>query len=160
MAARPDPPPGIAIEPAAHDGLEALLPLIAAYQRFYGVSSPDDECNRAFFDRFAPSGEEGLLLGAWDGEAAVGFACLYFRPESVSARDVAHLHDLYVSDSVRGRGVGRSLIDRALAEARDRGYPSLTWQTAIDNRAAQRLYENYDAERTTWFEYEMDIPAR
>lgn len=159
MVRAPDTLSSIAIGPAGPDELGSLLPLIAAYQRFYGVDSPDDERNRSFFGRFVPPGDEGLLLGAWDGDDAVGFACVYFRPESVSARDVAHLHDLYTVEAARGRGVGRALIDRALDEARSRGFPSLDWQTAIDNRTAQRLYETYDGERTTWFEYEVDVPG-
>ncbi len=32
--------------------LDALLPLIAAYQRFYEVEDVDDKRNRAFFRRF------------------------------------------------------------------------------------------------------------
>ena len=33
----------------------------------------------------------------------------------------------------------------------------MTWQTALDNRRAQRLYERFDAERTAWFEYELQL---
>ncbi len=150
-------PAGISIEPATPEGLEALLPLIGDYQRFYGVDQPDEQRNRGFFERFLAPSEAGLLLGAWDGATPVGFACVYFRPESVSAREVAHLHDLYVSDATRGRGVGRRLIDRAASVSRERGLASLSWQTAGDNRRAQRLYETYPARRTIWFEYELDL---
>ena len=41
-----------------------LLPLIAAYQRFYEVEEIDEERNRAFFRRFLAPSEDGLLLGA------------------------------------------------------------------------------------------------
>ena len=141
------------------DRLIELLPLIAAYQRFYGVEGPDDARNRAFFARFVAPSDEGLLLGAWDaaGDAAIGFACVYWTPESVAARDVALLHDLYVEDSRRGAGAGRALIDRAIDEARRHGASSLSWRTALDNRPAQRLYESYPATRTAWFEYEVDL---
>lgn len=151
-------PAGISIEPATPGGVEALLPLIGEYQHFYGVDEPDERRNRGFFERFLAPSEAGVLLGAWDGATPVGFACVYFRPESVSAREVAYLHDLYVSDATRGRGVGRALIDRAAALSRERGFPSLSWQTAVDNRRAQRLYETYPARRTIWFEYELDLP--
>ena len=147
------------VAPATADQLHELLPLIAGYQRFYGVERPDDARNRSFFARFVAPSEEGLLLGAWDadGGAAVGFACVYWLPESVAAEDVALVHDLYVEDSRRGTGAGRALIDAAIEAARRRGATSLSWRTALDNRRAQRLYERYPATRTAWFEYEVEL---
>ena len=147
------------IAPVGSEQLGEVLPLIAGYQRFYGVERPDDARNRSFFARFVAPSEEGLLLGAWDGEgeAAIGFACLYWLPESVSARDVALLHDLYVEDSRRGTGAGRALIDAAIEAAQRRGAASLSWRTALDNRRAQRLYERYPATRSAWFEYEVEL---
>ncbi len=144
---------------ATADQLDDLLLLIAAYQRFYGVEQPDDARNRGFFARFVAPSEEGLLLGAWNAaaDAAIGFACVYWTPESVAACDVALLHDLYVEDAHRAAGTGRALIDRAIEEARRRGAASLSWRTALDNRRAQRLYESYPAVRTPWFEYEIDL---
>ena len=65
------------------------------------------------------------------------------------------LNDLFVAEDVRGGGVGRALIDAALDVARERGSSSLSWQTALDNRTAQRLYERTGAERSAWFEYEL-----
>lgn len=148
-----------AVFAAGHEQLDELLPLIAAYQRFYGVEAPDDARNRAFFARFVAPTEAGLLLSARAaaGDEAVGFACLYWMPESVGASDVALLHDLYVSETHRSAGAGRALIDAAIEEARRHGAARLSWRTALDNRRAQRLYESYAATRTTWFEYEVDL---
>lgn len=150
---------GVTVASATADQLDGLLPLIAGYQRFYGVEHPDDERNRAFFGRFVAPSEEGLMLGAWDASAgaAVGFACVYWTPESVAAEDVALLHDLYVEDSRRRAGTGRALIDASIEAARRRGAASLSWRTALDNRRAQRLYERYPATRTSWFQYEIDL---
>ncbi len=50
--------------------MDALLPLIAAYQRFYEVEEIDDERNRAFFSRFIAPSDDGMLLGAWRDERA------------------------------------------------------------------------------------------
>lgn len=139
-------------------GLDAFLPLIAGYQRFYGEDAPDDGRNRAFWTRFlAPDGDRGLLLGAWEGERAVGFATLYWTWESVAASDVAVMHDLFVDPAVRGGGVGRALIDACVAAARARGLPSLSWMTALDNRRAQALYERYEASRGAWLEYSIAL---
>ena len=58
-------PGELQIEPIAAEQFEALLPLIAAYQRFYEVEEIDEERNRAFFRRFLAPSDDGLLLGAW-----------------------------------------------------------------------------------------------
>ncbi len=65
------------------------------------------------------------------------------------------MNDLYVVADSRGDGVGRRLIDATTEAARARGARRVRWSTAIDNRRAQRLYEQMGAERTTWFEYEL-----
>ena len=50
------------IEPVSEAQLDQLLPLIAAYQRFYEVEEMDEERNRAFFPRFIAPSDDGLLL--------------------------------------------------------------------------------------------------
>jgi hypothetical protein len=44
--------------------MDELLPLIAAYQRFYKVEEIDSERNRDFFARFIAPSDDGMLLGA------------------------------------------------------------------------------------------------
>ena len=144
------------IDPVDGDALDAVLPLIAAYQRFYGVECPDDARNRAFWSRFTvPDGDRGVLLAAYgDGGRPVGFATVYWAWESIAARDAAVLNDLYVDEAARGGGTGRALMQAAFAAARERGLESISWMTALDNRRAQRLYESIDgATRDVWFEY-------
>ncbi len=141
----------------AQERFEALLPLIAAYQRFYEVEGIDDERNRAFFRRFLAPSDDGLLLGAWDGERPVGYACLYWTFTSLVPAEIVLMNDLYVAEEARGRGVGRALIDAAAGVARARGAHHLEWVTAPDNITAQRLYDSTGAERETWIAYELDV---
>jgi GNAT superfamily N-acetyltransferase len=138
--------------------LDELLPLIAGYQRFYGVREPDDERNRAFFARFtAPEAGAGVLLAARRGGRVCGFACVYWSQESIAAEDIAVLHDLFVTDAERGTGAGRALIEAAATAARSRGLRTMTWMTALDNRVAQGLYDSLGAQKSTWHEYELTL---
>src|SRR5215213_289121 len=100
------------ISTVAQEELGAVLPLIADYQRFYGVAAPDADRNRRFFGRFC-GGDAGILLQARMGEATVGFACVYWTQDSICACDVAVLYDLFVVEAQRGGGVGRALIEAA-----------------------------------------------
>lgn len=143
------------VRPVGRQDLHELLPLVAGYQRFYGAE-PDVERNRSFFSRFLHPSDDGLLLGAWVDGSLVGFATLYWFFSSTRAAESVLMNDLFVRDDVRGRGIGRALINSALDEARRRGAAHLEWFTAPDNVAAQRLYDSMpDAERSTWYAYEI-----
>lgn len=131
--------------------------MIAAYQRFYEVDDVDEERNRAFFARFLAPSDDGVLLGAWDGDELLGYACLYWHFTSLVPAETVLMNDLYVDETVRGRGVGRALIEASAAVARERGAHRLEWATAPGNETAQRLYDSTGAERRTWVEYELRV---
>jgi GNAT superfamily N-acetyltransferase len=148
------------VEPVVPADYEAVLPLVAGYQRFYGVKEPNEARNREFFRRFLDPSDHGSLLGAYEDTGLVGFACLQWTFSSINAAEVVLLADLFVAPSARGRGVGRSLIDAAVRVATQRGARHLEWLTHIDNREAQRLYEKVGAERSAWFGYEILVGGR
>jgi GNAT superfamily N-acetyltransferase len=150
-------PNEIEIGPIAAEEFEELLPLIAAYQRFYEVKEIDDERNRVFFRRFIAPSEDGLLLGARSEGRLVGYACLYWHFSSLEATESVLMNDLYVEESARGTGVGRALIEATAEVARERGVPFVEWSTAPDNHTAQRLYDSTGAERSEWFTYELRV---
>jgi len=145
------------IEPITEAQFERLLPLIAAYQRFYEAEEIDEERNRAFFARFIAPSEDGMLLGAWREDELVGYACLYWHFSSTSAVETVLMNDLYVDEAARGGGVGRALIEASASVARERGAHQLEWMTAPDNETAQHLYDSTGAERSTWIEYELGL---
>jgi GNAT superfamily N-acetyltransferase len=147
----------VRIEPISPPQFEALLPMIAAYQRFYEVAEIDDERNREFFSRFLDPSDDGMLLGAWRGEELVGYACLYWHFSSLVAAETVLMNDLYVDEAARGEGVGQALIEASAEIARKRGAHSLEWSTAPDNDTAQRLYDSTGARRTSWIEYELPV---
>lgn len=145
------------IAPVTPAQFEELLPLIAAYQRFYGVESPDADRNREFFRRFLAPSDDGLLLGARGEDGFIGYACLYWHFSSTRATEVVLMNDLFVSEAARGRGVGRALIEASAAVARERGAPILEWSTEPGNKTAQRLYDTTGAERSEWVSYEIEL---
>ncbi len=131
-------------------------PLIVAYQTFYEVDDIDPERNRQFFSRFIGSNHSGWLLGAWQADRLVGFGCFYRHKSSLSASNIVLMHDLYVDPETRGEGVGRALIKAGRDLAREWGASHLAWTTAPDNHPAQRLYDSFDVDKSTWLEYELE----
>jgi GNAT superfamily N-acetyltransferase len=150
-------PSELEIAPVTVEEFERLLPLIAAYQRFYEVEEIDEERNRSFFRRFLGLSEDGLLLGARRNGELVGYTCLYWHFSSLEACESVLMNDLFVVPGERGEGVGRALIEATAEVARERGVPSVEWSTAPDNKTAQRLYDSTGAKRTEWFSYELRV---
>jgi GNAT superfamily N-acetyltransferase len=145
------------VEPVSAQQMETLLPMIGAYQRFYGADDVDEERNRAFFSRFLAPSDDGVLLGAWRGDELVGYACLYRHFTSLVPAETVLMNDLYVAEGRRGEGIGRALIEASAEVARERGAHHLEWTTAPDNETAQRLYDSTGAERSEWVEYELRL---
>jgi GNAT superfamily N-acetyltransferase len=150
-------PEDLRIAPIAASELETLLPMIAAYQRFYEVEDVDEERNRGFFSRFLAPSEDGLLLGTWRGEELVGYACLYWHFTSLVPAETVLMNDLYVTEGHRGEGIGRALIEASAEVARKRGAHQLEWVTAPDNKTAQRLYDKTGAESEPAIEYQLRL---
>ena len=70
------------------------------------------------------------------------------------------LHDVIVDPEHRRRGVGRLLLDAALAYLRSRGAPRVVLSTAVQNEAAQRLFASLGFRRTMIeMTRELDDPA-
>jgi GNAT superfamily N-acetyltransferase len=149
--------PKLRIEPVTEAQLEPLLPLIAAYQRFYEVDDIDRERNRAFFARFIAPSDDGLLLAAWREEHLCGYACLYWHFTSLVPAETVLMNDLFVEPAARGDGAGRALIEASATVARERGAHHLEWATAPDNETARRLYDSTGAKPSTWTEYELEL---
>jgi GNAT superfamily N-acetyltransferase len=149
---------GIEVSAVREEEFETLLPLISAYQRFYEVDDVDPDRNRFFFRRFLAPSEDGLLLAARDETGLIlGYACLYWHFSSLQAVEVVLMNDLFVSPEVRGRGIGRALIEATAEVARDRSAAWVEWSTAPDNHTAQRLYDSLTDEKSTWLSYELEV---
>ncbi|AOZ69656.1 hypothetical protein LPB142_10285 [Rhodobacter xanthinilyticus] len=81
---------------------------------------------------------------AW-GEAgqALGLVQYSLMHRSLSGGAVVYLSDLFTQPAARGLGVGRALIERVRAFARENGYPSVRWLTAETNAPARALYDSF-----------------
>ena len=73
-----------------------------------------------------------------DGGALVGGIGLAEFP---LFQDCAELQKLYLSDAVKGRGLGYRLIERVEEAARERGYRQIYLETHTNLQAAMHVYE-------------------
>ncbi len=129
------------IRPITADDRPAWQGLWRAYLEFYGTSVPDDIYD-VYFERLLGDDLRDFSgLVACDGKRPVGLAHFLFHRHGWKVQDVCYLQDLYAEPSVRGKGVGRALIE-AVYDAADRaGSPDVYWLTQDFNEQARKLYD-------------------
>ena len=77
------------------------------------------------------------IASALVGEGVVGLAALYANDP---VTDTAHVPLMAVLPACHQQGVGKALMSRAIARARDRGMHTMWLTVDQDNRLAQRLF--------------------
>jgi GNAT superfamily N-acetyltransferase len=109
-------------------------------------------------DRLLAAAEVTILLG---GAGPDGIAVLRLRPSIFEAGPTAYLEELYVAPAMRGRGLGRALLEATMAEARRAGAARIELGTEEGDVAARALYESAgftnQSDGETMYFYERDL---
>lgn len=129
------------IRKATEQDLDAVADLFDQYRRFYGMPA-DLSRARAFIGERMQRGDSHLLVAELGDGRLGGFVQLYPGFSSVAAAPVLILNDLFVAPDCRRLGLGRQLMEAAQQTGRETGAVYLTLSTAVDNHAAQALYES------------------
>ncbi|MFC8502247.1 GNAT family N-acetyltransferase [Pedococcus sp. NPDC057267] len=148
---------GTAIQRSTVADLPSLLPLLRGYSTFYRTPARDEDLLR-MAEAFCGDSPDGLqLLARTEDGTLVGYATVLWSWDTTSGTRLAVMEDLFVTEAVRGEGVGRALLEACASTARERGCTALAWETAPDNDVAQRLYDATGAERSTWLGYRLAL---
>ena len=83
---------------------------------------------------------------AIDDGVIVGFTTYNLQNSTWSEGGHCYLEDLFVDPAVRGKGVGRALIEYVKSYAIENNCSRLYWNTDEDNATARRLYDTYALE--------------
>ncbi|RAJ28372.1 GNAT family N-acetyltransferase [Pedobacter cryoconitis] len=87
---------------------------------------------------------------AEDATGILGFA-LYYTRYSTWKGCRLYLEDFIVTESQRGKGLGKILFERVMQEARDKNYNGMTWQVLDWNEPAINFYNKYNTQiETGW----------
>jgi GNAT superfamily N-acetyltransferase len=147
------------VRPITEADYAAWRPLWDGYNAFYGRSGPTalpEEITRTTWARFFDPEEpvHGLVAEA-DG-AVAGLVHYLFHRSTTSIAEVCYLQDLFTDPRLRGRGVGRALIEAVYARAREAGASRVYWLTHETNATAQALYDQV-AEKSGFIVYRKPI---
>lgn len=123
-----------------------------AYLDFYETKVGENVYQTAF-DRLLSedSGEFMGLIAEIDGRQ-VGLSHYLFHRFLWTVEDTCYLMDLFVDPQVRGKGVGRALIDATYEKAKEGGAGELYWMTQEFNYKGRMLYDQV-ATRTPFLVY-------
>jgi GNAT superfamily N-acetyltransferase len=134
---------------------EQWLPLWDGYNAFYGRSGPtalSPEITRMTWSRFFDAYEPVHALVAESSGQLLGLTHYIFHRSTISIAPVCYLQDLFTTESARGKGVGRALINAVYDNAKLAGSNRVYWQTHETNHTAMQLY-NKVAERSGFIVY-------
>lgn len=112
------------------------------YLAFYAVTLAPEVTAATWGRLMDPAAPVKARLAEVDG-AVIGFAIHLHHPSTWVATEDCYLEDLFVTDTARGAGAGRALIDDLISLARSRGWARVYWHTNATNTRARALYDQY-----------------
>ncbi|AMN49226.1 GNAT family N-acetyltransferase [Psychrobacter sp. P2G3] len=134
---------------------DSWLDLWQRYLAFYETSLPLSTTNTTWhklLDNNAPI----YGFGAWQDDTLVGITHVVLHLNTWNTTECCYLEDLYVSESVRGQGVGRALIEQVYDFARSKDCNRVYWTTQEGNTTARKLYEAI-ATQTDMVQYRKNL---
>ena len=132
------------IRPGKKEDLPRVLELIkelATYER-----APHEVINTVEWmekDGFGPHPIYGLFV-AEENSFIVGISIYYWRYSTWKGKRL-YLEDIVVTESQRGKGIGKLLFDRTMQHALDENCTGMMWQVLEWNEPAINFYQKYGA---------------
>lgn len=140
-------PGEIEIGRAGPEDAAAIARLLHEFNSEYDEPTPGVAALTGYARQLLEQDEMAVLLaerprGEGAGDGPDGLALIRFRPCVWTGEPEAHLQELYVVPPLRGRGIGRALLEATMAVAREAGATGIDLNTGTTDTAARALYES------------------
>ena len=96
-------------------------------------------------DGFGPQPKYRCLIAEWDGQPA-GFAFFHYNYSTWRGQPGLYLEDLFVLPEMRGKGIGKALLQRLAQIALQENCYGLRWMVLEWNTPAIKFYDTLGAE--------------
>jgi ribosomal protein S18 acetylase RimI-like enzyme len=117
----------------------AIARLLHDFNTEFDEPTPGVAALTEYVSALLAAGEMTVLLA---GEGPDAISLIRFRPSVWTSGPEAHLQELYVAPALRGRGIGRALLEATIAAARAAGASGIDLNTGETDTAARALYES------------------
>lgn len=124
---------------ATTEDAAAIARLLHDFNTEFEEPSPGVAALTEYARKLLAAGEMTVLLA---GEGPDGISLIRFRPSVWTGGPEAHLQELYVVPPLRGRGIGRTLLEATMAVAREAGATGIDLNTGTTDTVARALYES------------------
>lgn len=134
----------LVIRPIQQVDFAAWSPLWDGYNAFYGrkdETALPDEITYATWARFFDPNEPVFALVAEYETRIVGLTHYLFHRSTTRVELTCYLQDLFTNPGMRGKGIGRALIQGVYERSRASGIKRVYWQTHETNSAGRLLYD-------------------
>ena len=135
----------ISIRAAQPADKQRWLVLWQGYLDFYKTELSTEQSELTWQRILDPEFNMKCALAIDDG-VIVGFTTYSLQNSTWSENGHCYLEDLFVDLTVRGKGVGRALIEYVKSYAIENKCSRLYWNTDEDNATARKLYDSYTLE--------------
>ena len=132
----------LTIRDAVETDEAAWRTLWAGYLAFYKTDVPEEVTAFTWARILDPSSRVSMRVAEEDGKLA-GFAIHHYHDSTWDIAPEGYLEDLFVDETARGKGLGRTLIDDLVAISKRHGWRGIYWHTNEDNARARKLYDSY-----------------
>lgn len=132
---------GLTIRPIVAQDEPEWRRLWTGYLEFYETSVSEEVYQTSFARLLSADDQEFHGLIAEINGQAVGLTHYLFHRHMWSVQNACYLQDLYADPKVRGKGIGRALIEAVYDAADKAGMPSVYWLTQEFNYTGRMLYD-------------------
>ena len=127
------------------------LPLWQGYQVFYKTLIAEEVTAKTWARFMDPAEPMHCAVAEVDGKL-VGMVHYIFHRSCWTAGDYVYLQDLFAEPDMRGKGVGRALIEHVYAKAAQAQASRVWWLTHETNAQAMLLYDRI-ADKSGFVQY-------
>jgi len=120
----------------------ALIKELADYEKLSDqISTSEEQLKNTLFgvDSFVE-----VLIAEFEGKT-VGYALFFKNFSTFLGKPGFYLEDLYVKPEMRGKGIGKALLNKIISLAKERNYGRVEWSVLDWNESAIDFYKKIGA---------------
>lgn len=119
---------------------DQVLKLFDEFSRFFNASDTPSEIGGEIYDEVIRR-EDTMIFVAEESNQLIGLATFYILPNIRHGWHRGHVEDFFITDSMRGKGVGTKIFDAMKEYCREKNIKVIKLDSAIELEETHAFYE-------------------